>query len=187
MAQLKLILLDFDGTLADTRYANADAYIEALSEVGISLDRATYLERYFGMRCKEFMNSVGINDDDAVAKIRHRKIELYPKHFDSIKLNTPLWEWCKMMRDGGAKVWIVSTGHIDNITNVMRYLNIYGDVDGILTGDDVTRPKPHPDCFIKAMEIENATPAETIIFEDSAYGLEAARASGAAYVKIEFN
>jgi beta-phosphoglucomutase-like phosphatase (HAD superfamily) len=41
MAQLKLILLDFDGTLADTRYANADAYIEALSEVGISLDRAT--------------------------------------------------------------------------------------------------------------------------------------------------
>ena len=37
MAQLKLIMLDFDGTLVDTRRANALAYIETLSEVGIDI------------------------------------------------------------------------------------------------------------------------------------------------------
>ena len=36
MAQIKLILLDFDGTLVDTRDANAYAYIEALGEAGIN-------------------------------------------------------------------------------------------------------------------------------------------------------
>ncbi|MBO5732219.1 MAG: HAD-IA family hydrolase [Alistipes sp.] len=184
MAQIKLILLDFDGTLADTRLANAHAYIEALAEVGIELSVEEYLARFFGMRCIEFMRSVGIKDDNSIQALRQRKIELYPNYFSSVRLNEPLWEWCKMMRAMGAKVWIVSTGHINNIRNVMRYLNIESGIDGILSGDDVTVAKPAPDCFLKAMEIEGCTPEETIIFEDSSMGLEAARRSGAAYVKI---
>ena len=54
MAEIKLILLDFDGTLVDTRNANAEAYIEALGEVGIHLTKEEYLEHYFGeMDAKE--------------------------------------------------------------------------------------------------------------------------------------
>lgn len=184
MAQLKLILLDFDGTLADTRQANARAYIEALGEVGITLSEEEYLERYFGVRCMEFMRSVGIAGDEEIARLRRRKIELYPRHFGSVVLNTPLWEWCRMMRRMGSKVWIVSTGHIDNIRNVMRYLKLEEGIDGIISGDDVQHPKPSPECFLRAMEIEGATPAETIIFEDSQVGLEAARRSGAQYVAV---
>ena len=184
MAQLKLILLDFDGTLADTRQANARAYIEALGEVGITLSEEEYLERYFGVRCMEFLRSVGIASDEDIARLRRRKIELYPRHFGSVVLNTPLWEWCRMMRRMGSKVWIVSTGHIDNIRNVMRYLKLEEGIDGIISGDDVQHPKPSPECFLRAMEIEGATPAETIIFEDSQVGLEAARRSGAQYVAV---
>lgn len=184
MAQLKLILLDFDGTLADTRQANARAYIEALGEVGITLSEEEYLERYFGVRCMEFLRSVGIASDEEIARLRRRKIELYPRHFGSVVLNTPLWEWCRMMRRMGSKVWIVSTGHIDNIRNVMRYLKLEEGIDGIISGDDVQHPKPSPECFLRAMEIEGATPAETIIFEDSQVGLEAARRSGAQYVAV---
>lgn len=185
MAHIKLILLDFDGTLADTRRANGEAYIEALGEVGIELSFEDYATKYFGMRCHEFMHTVGINDDTIAQRIRQRKIELYPNYFSSVQLNTPLWEWCCMMRHLGAKVWIVSTGHIDNITNVMRYLNINSGIDGIISGDDVANAKPHPECFLKAMEIVGVTPAETIIFEDSAMGIEAAERSGASVVRIE--
>ena len=185
MAQLKLIILDFDGTLVDTRHANANAYIEALAEVGISISKQEYLDKYFGMRCMEFMRCVGIDDQDAIQALRRRKIELYPNHFESVRLNNALWVWCQMMRSMGVKIWIVSTGHIDNITNVMQYLNITSGVDGLLSGDDVERPKPYPDCFLKAMDIVGVTPAETIIFEDSAYGLQAAAASGSTFVKIE--
>jgi HAD superfamily hydrolase (TIGR01509 family) len=58
-------------------------------------------------------------------------------------------------------------------------------VDGVLSSDDVVEPKPSPEAFLKAMEIEGVTPAETLIFEDSAVGLAAAEASGAAYFKVE--
>lgn len=184
MSHIKLILLDFDGTLADTRMANGRAYIQALGEVGIDLSIEEYTAKYFGMRCREFLRDVGIVSDDDARKLRRRKVEIYPNYFSSVRLNTPLWEWCQMMRIMGAKIWIVSTGHIDNITNVMRYLNLSDGIDGIITGDDVERPKPHPDCFLKAMNMVGVTPEETIIFEDSVYGLQSAKDSNASYVKI---
>ncbi|MBO5882420.1 MAG: HAD hydrolase-like protein, partial [Alistipes sp.] len=118
MSYIKLILLDFDGTLADTRRANGEAYIQALSEVGIHITLEEYNAKYFGMRCREFLRDVGIEDDIAARNLRQRKVEIYPNYFDSVTLNTPLWDWCMMMRKMGAKVWIVSTGHIDNIRNV---------------------------------------------------------------------
>jgi beta-phosphoglucomutase-like phosphatase (HAD superfamily) len=186
MSQLKLILLDFDGTLADTREANAMGYISALREVGIELSKEEYFAHYFGMRCMEFLRSVGVEGDEAIRAVRRRKIELYPRYFDSVTLNKPLWEWCQQMRRGGVKVWIVSTGHVDNITNVMRHLNIENEVDGIISGDDVSRPKPAPDCFLKAMANEGCSAPETIIFEDSDIGLAAAASSGAMYVRVEF-
>ena len=42
MAEIKLILLDFDGTLVDTREANALAYIATLREAGIEIAKEEY-------------------------------------------------------------------------------------------------------------------------------------------------
>jgi beta-phosphoglucomutase-like phosphatase (HAD superfamily) len=183
--EIKLLLLDFDGTLANTGRANATSYIEALAEQGITITMEEYRQKYFGLRCPEFLTDIGITDPELMNTIRRRKVEIYPTHFDMVTLNRPLWEFVQNFRSNGGKAMIVSTGHIDNITNVMHYLGIENQVDAILSSDDVVRSKPHPDCFIKAMEMAGVTPAETIIFEDSQIGLDAAKASGAAYIKVE--
>ncbi len=183
--QLKLILLDFDGTLASTEEANMEAYVLALREEGLELDREEYKRRYFGMRCPEFLRELGFTNAEDIDRIRRRKIELYPSQFSSVRLNEPLWNFVQDFRKQGGKAWIVSTGQVENIENVMRHLGIEGKIDGLLTSRDVVEPKPSPDAFLKAMEIEGVTPAETLIFEDSLVGLEAAAASGAAYIKVK--
>lgn len=183
--QLKLILLDFDGTLASTEEANMEAYVLALREEGVELDKEEYKRHYFGMRCPEFLRELGFTDAEDIDRIRRRKIELYPTLFDTVRLNVPLWNFVQDFRAQGGKAWIVSTGQKDNICNVMRHLGIEGKVDGVITSLDVVEPKPSPEAFLKAMEIEGVTPAETLIFEDSLVGLEAAAASGAAYIKVE--
>ena len=185
MGRIKLIILDFDGTLADTRTANCRAYIAALAEEGITLGEEEYLARFFGMRCPEFLAELGITDPVAVDRIRRRKIELYPTFFDSVRLNRPLWDFCRSFRAQGAAVWIASTGQPDNIRNAMRHLGLESDIDGIIDGSGVRESKPSPECFLTVMERAGATPSETIIFEDSPVGLEAARRSGAAYFKVE--
>ena len=206
MSRIRLILLDFDGTLVDTRRANARAYVETLREVGYAMTDAA---RHFGVRCPEFLRSIGIDDPAEIDRLRRRKIELYPRYFDLVALNRPLWEFCQQFRKQGGRVWIVSTGQRANIDNVMRHLGIggptaeggvsetgfhsggtdpaapLGRVDGILSGADVEHAKPAPDCFLEAMRREGCTPRETLIFEDSAIGIEAARRSGASYFVVK--
>ena len=183
--QIKLLILDFDGTLASTIEAHTKAYLLAFEEAGRHLDEEEYKSKYFGVRCSEFLRAIGISDEDEIDKIRRRKIEIYPTLFESVRLNEPLWNFAQDFRAQGGKVWIVSTGQIDNIKNAMHYLGIEGKVDGILTSDDVAEPKPSPEAFLKAMAIEGVTPAETLIFEDSPVGIAAAQASGAAYFKVK--
>ncbi len=182
--QIKLILLDFDGTLANTARANTVSYVEAFREEGIPLTEEEYRQKYFGMRCPEFLRDKGITDIEQAARIRRRKIEIYPTHFDMVTLNEPLWNFVQDFRQNGGKAWVVSTGHPANVRNAMRHLGLENGVDGILTSDDVEHSKPAPDAFLKAMRAEGVTPAETLIFEDSEIGLQAAAASGAAYVKV---
>lgn len=273
MPRIRLLLVDFDGTLVDTRRANALAYVATLREAGHTLTEEEYLARYFGMRCDEFLARLGIADPAERERLRLRKIALYPAFFDTVRLNLPLWEFCRSFRAQGGRVWIVSTGSRANIDNVMRHLGLAGPptagrenvvyrenvadseniasresvadptniagrenvagcppeaaartcpdgsdmppscdssracapkpyettaalclpddrslsfsaVDGILSGADVARSKPFPDCFLEAMRREGCTPAETLIFEDSPIGLEAACRSGAAYIRV---
>lgn len=195
---IRLILLDFDGTLADTSLANARAYVATFREAGHPLTEAEYLARWFGVRCNEFLTQYGIADPAERERLRLRKIALYPAFFDSVRLNRPLWEFCRQFRAQGGRVWIVSTGSRANIDNAMRHLGIGGPdaegriveskegaVDGILSGADVSESKPSPECFLEAMRHEGCTPDQTLIFEDSAVGLEAARRSGAAYIRVK--
>ena len=183
--RIRLIILDFDGTLASTEEANMEAYILALREEGIELDREEYRTRYFGMRCPEFMRAIGLTDEEQIDRVRRRKIAIYPTMFHMVRLNEPLWAFVQEFRRQGCKVWVVSTGQSENITNAMRYLGIENMVDGLLTSNDIDEPKPSPKAFLKAMEIEGVTPAETLIFEDSQVGLTAAEASGANYFVVK--
>jgi HAD superfamily hydrolase (TIGR01509 family) len=56
----------------------------------------------------------------------------------------------------------------------------------VLTRDDSLKVKPDPWPYLKAISHFNVTPSETLIFEDSNVGLEAARNSGAHVVKAEW-
>ncbi len=184
--QTELLLLDFDGTLVDTRQANYRAYRDVLAEINHPLDERTYFNDYFGMRCGEFMRRMGLQDSYEIDRLRRRKIEVYPQHFDTVRLNEWLWNFAQSFRAQGGKVWIVSTGQTANILNVMKHLQLEDKVDGILTGADVKDSKPSPECFIKAMNRVGVSPEQTLIFEDSVHGLEAAKKSGAQYVKVAF-
>lgn len=183
---IRLLLCDFDGTLVDTRQANALAYIQTLREVGIEISVESYLARYFGMRCNEFMTTMGITDPMERERLRLRKIELYPSYFDTLRLNEPLWNFAQSVRRQGGKMWIVSTGSRANIDNVINHLGLTDGIDGILSGLEIERPKPAPDCFLEVMLREGCTPSECLIFEDSPVGLAAAAASGAPYFKVNF-
>ena len=181
---IKLIISDFDGTLVDTFEANLRAYQEAFAEVNLILTEKDY-HRCFGFRFERFMSEMKIYDEQFIKLIRQNKKIYYPKYFDCLKINTPLVEVISTFHAHGGKTAIASTARRENLENALYYTNLHSIFDLILAGEEVKQGKPSPEIYEKVMKKMNALPEETLIFEDSEVGLQAAKASKAHYMKIE--
>jgi beta-phosphoglucomutase family hydrolase len=65
-----------------------------------------------------------------------------------------------------------------NIDFVLDNLNIRHYFSAIVSADDVTLSKPHPETFLKAAEQLQVAPADCLVFEDVPKGVEAAKNAG---------
>ena len=180
---ISAIITDFDGTLVDTFEANLRAYQRAFAEVGLTLTAERYRE-CFGYRFERFMTAMGIYDDKTANIIREAKKEYYTQYFVFLKPNNPLLGLIKSFHRMGGKTAIASTARKANLMNVVNYLGIGEMFDLIYAGVDVKRGKPSPEIYLKAMDALGVKVDETLIFEDSQVGIDAARASGAQYMIV---
>lgn len=184
---IKAIITDFDGTLVDTFEANYQAYTKAFQryadEIGKDLSREQY-HSCFGMRFDSFMSTMGINDLTLRYKIREEKTKVYPSCFSHFVPNTSLIAFIRCMKASGVKTAIASTARRENLMNALTYLELEDVFDLILAGEQVTEGKPNPEIYLTTMRKLDVMPQETLVFEDSEVGLQAAEASGANYFKI---
>lgn len=180
---IRLVVTDFDGTLVDTFEANYRAYERAFGAVGLSLSREQY-RACFGFRFDRFMEAMNIRDAAVALRVRELKSVYYPEYFEHIKVNAALLEFIKMFRRCGGKTAVASTARRQNLENALRHINAIDDFDLVLAGEDVAAGKPSPEIYLTVMKRFNISPCETMIFEDSPVGLEAAQASGAGLINV---
>lgn len=92
-------------------------------------------------------------------------------------------ELLKALKEAGVKTAVVTSSNVKKMENVYRsHPEFQSYFDAILTSEQFEHSKPHPDCFLKGMRQLGAKPEETVVFEDSFFGLQAAHASKAALV-----
>jgi HAD superfamily hydrolase (TIGR01509 family) len=65
-----------------------------------------------------------------------------------------------------------------NAREVIQRLGIENLLDAVADGNSVERQKPAPDLFLHAASQLNLMPAECVVVEDAASGIEAARTGG---------
>jgi dTDP-glucose pyrophosphorylase len=70
------------------------------------------------------------------------------------------------------------------VLSVLSKLNIIEYFDIILSNEDVKNSKPHPEIYWKAMSNVGFLPEETLIIEDSPYGLQAAHRSRSHILRV---
>lgn len=74
---------------------------------------------------------------------------------------------------------IVTTASKKNTNDILNYFAVADFFDLVITQEDMINKKPDPEGFLMAMNHYNVSTENTIIFEDSDIGIEAARASKA--------
>lgn len=179
---MKLIIVDLDGTLFDTKNVNYYAYKAAIAPYGYSIDYQYYCDFCNGRHYMDFLPQITTNDSAVLQAMHNAKKKEYKNYLDKAVLNNGLADIIRSMH-GECKTAVVTTASSENCFEILNRFKILNLFDLILTHDDITKSKPDPEGFLKAMKYFNAKPQETVIFEDSEVGLQAAEKSGAYYYK----
>jgi HAD superfamily hydrolase (TIGR01509 family) len=56
--------------------------------------------------------------------------------------------------------------------------------DFVITADDITNPKPHPETFLKCAALMKVNPKDCVVFEDGILGMQAAKEAGMMVVDV---
>lgn len=194
ITKYRAILVDLDGTLADTSKVNYLAYEYAVTQFGYHIDYEYFKKNCNGKHYLEFLPSLTTDDRKTLEDIHQLKMNAYAGYLGEAKVNDELVGILQIARaltdkneNRRCKIGLVTTA---SRTNTMELLQKYGLTDlfdVILTQEDVEKKKPDPEGYIKAMCALKVSPEKTLIFEDSGAGVEAAKRSGADYMEIEFD
>lgn len=180
----KLALFDLDGTLFNTNEVNYYAYSEALKEKGYSIDYEYYKKYCNGRHYTTFLPQIVKNDTKIVEYVHKRKKELYTKFLDKAIVNEHLFNIISSLKNT-YNIGLVTTASKKNTYDILNYYKKLELFDLILTSDDIKTPKPNPEGYLKAISYFKTKPEDTIIFEDSDVGIEAAKKTGSSVLIID--
>ncbi len=179
---MKLAIFDLDGTLFDTKDVNYYAYKEAVSKYGYNIDYEYYCGYCNGRHYMDFLPQIVGTDETILKSIHSDKKNLYSKYLDKAVMNEPLFQIIRLIKKE-CKTSLVTTASEKNCMDILNFFHVEKSFDLILTHEDIEKTKPDPEGFLRAMDFFAVSPKESVIFEDSEVGVEAARRSGAFYYK----
>lgn len=180
----KLAVFDLDGTLFDTTDVNYCSYREAASECGYDIAYEEFVKVFVGKNYKEFLPIFGVEKPEIQEKIHEIKKEKYAGFLGKARKNEHLFSMMECMK----QEYILAVATTASRQNTCDILNCFGVLelfDFLITQENVVKLKPDPECYFMAMKKAAVEAKKTIIFEDSAVGLNAAMSTGAFVLKVE--
>lgn len=89
------------------------------------------------------------------------------------------------LRKDSFQLAIASSSPMAAITDMVEDCQLNGYFDLLVTGMDFAASKPNPEIYLSTMERLKVTPEETIVVEDSHYGIEAGKKAGATVIALK--
>jgi HAD superfamily hydrolase (TIGR01509 family) len=184
---IKFIIFDLDGVLVEAKEIHYEALNESLGDkYMITWDE--HLSRYDGLKTSQKL--------EMLTKDKGLPVELYDEVWmnkqkltiDKLK-NLPqsqqLIECMSSLTNDGYKIAVCSNSIRKTVLTVLSKLGIIEYVDLIISNEDVKNSKPHPEMYWKAISMMSFLPEQTLIVEDSPYGLLAASRSKSHVLRVK--
>ena len=190
MTTIKLIIFDLDGVLVEAKNIHFDALNEALSEVnaGYKIMWNEHLNKYDGLKTYQKLDLL-TKDKGLPAEIHNqvweRKQQLTLNKLTNLKHNKELVKTLKELHSQGIKLAVCSNSIRRTCLTVLSKLGLIEFLDLIISNEDVKNGKPHPEMYWKAISMMSCLPEETLIVEDSPYGLLAASRSKSHILRVK--
>ena len=178
----KAVLFDMDGVLVDAREWHFEALNLALGHFGLTIDKYTHLTIFDGLPTKVKLKMLSENTSLPVELhgLINRLKQKYTMQI-SYRKCLPIYNVLHLvsfLSARGVKIAVCSNSIRKTIDSLMELSGLTQYIDLILSNEDVSRSKPDPEIYTKAMEYFGLEKSDCLIVEDSEHGIQAARAAG---------
>lgn len=183
---VKLVIFDLDGVLIETKQLHFKALNQALGEY--AFDWTEHLAVYDGLTTRQKLNLLterkGLPPEQHTEVWKNKQLITYDM-LKSIQPDPRLQEVLSSLVKAGYKIGLCSNSIRKTCITVLAKLGLAEYMDFILSGEDVKNSKPHPEIYWKAISSMGMLPEETLIVEDSPYGLLAASRSKSYILRVK--
>ncbi|MEA5627766.1 beta-phosphoglucomutase [Nostoc sp. UHCC 0251] len=181
MPNIKGFIFDLDGVLTDTAELHYQAWQKLADEEVIPFNQQANEALRGISRRASLMHIIGDRpySEAQIEEMMERKNGYYVEliqHMTSKDLLPGAIALLDELRQAGIKIGIGSASK--NAQTVIERLGIADKIDAIADGYSVEQPKPAPDLFLYAAKQLGIEPAQSVVVEDAAAGVEAAIAAG---------
>jgi beta-phosphoglucomutase len=184
----KAVIFDMDGVLIDARDWHFDALNQALEMFGFTISLEDHLSTFDGLPTRDKLNLLSdsrglprsihglINAVKQERTLRIAAEKCYPQAHHLILMSA--------LKRNGLKIGLATNSIRATTEAMLKSAGLLDFFDAVVTNQDVSNAKPHPEIYLTAMSRLGVGPEETLIIEDNPHGIAAATASGACVCKV---
>lgn len=178
------VLLDIDGTLADSNYVHAFAWARAFRELGHPVD-TWRIHRRIGMGGDLLLAELlGDRLDELGEAVKERHSAYYEQAAAEVRRFAGVPELVDALVERGVRVVLASSASPDEMEILERVLDVSDTVHAVTSAQDVDDAKPDPDLVQTALDAVQV-PAERAVFVgDTVWDVEAAARAGVPCVGV---
>jgi len=188
MVRIKALIFDMDGVLIDARDWHYEALNRALELFGMPISRYDHLVTYDGLPTSAKLSML--------SRERGLPSELHPLLNDLKQQYTMqlIHGRCKpvfqhqyalaRLRDEGYRLALCSNSIAKTIELMLDKADLAKYFEFFLSNQDVTRPKPHPEMYQKAIARLQVGAGESLVIEDNENGVKSAIDAGAHVLRV---
>lgn len=185
-----LFLFDFDGLLVDTEPLHYQAYKDVLAQRGFFLDwsfaKFCGLAHLSAIALKEALYKEHPALDPDWEGVYADKKKAYLRHVEQgkIGLMPGVSELLDALREKNKRRCVVTHSPQEQIDLICSQLPKLNTIPHWITRHQYKEPKPHPECYLKAIELYGESGDRVIGFEDSIRGWQALKQTAARPILI---
>lgn len=176
----KIVVFDMDGLMFDTEPIYYKANQETADALNIPFDYDFY-QNYIGAKESDFFEAM-------FRKYSRSSVQQFiiesKKNIEARLLSKPpalkkgLVELLAYLKENGHKTVVASSSERKLVEQLLDMTDLKAYFDDYIGGDEVTRSKPHPEIFQKAVQLVGDEQSDVLILEDSLNGIRAAYSAG---------
>ncbi len=180
-------IFDWDGTLADTRKVIIVSFQKALKEINLEVP-TSYIERRIGTGASETFREIlqAANrrvDEEVVKQLVERKSKVQIQLAEEVALFGGGRELLGVLH-GKVRLGLASMNNRSVIMHLLQINGLADCFDVVLTVEAVSHSKPDPEIFLKTAGQLHAPPERCVVFEDSIFGVKAAKTAGMSCIAV---